>query len=421
MAKSLRFIHCADLHLGSPFQDIQITDERWKRIVGRAPLRAFQKIVQIAIEKQVHAVLIAGDVYTSLTHNLTAQLDYARLLHRLAQKGIQVFAVHGNHDPLDAWKARIPLPPNVHVFSSAKVERIPLVVQGEEIAEIYGRSYAHSEERENLAWQFNRQAEDRYAIGLLHTQVGSDESPYAPCTINDLKESAMDYWALGHVHGHRILNEKPLIVYAGDPQGLDRTETGPRGCYYVEVGPYGTATATFIDTSIVRWENVAIPIDTIDSISRLREAVRLEKEKIRRDIKKPVFLSVDFTGSGSMYHVINNEEAVQYWLDSWREEEEGKYAFVMVGRIRNLARPKANFEERSQLPDTVGDFLCVADRLDDLPYDEKLQALREMLERRPEYDRLGAYGKKISDERILEAFKRAKWLGVERLMENKRG
>ncbi len=121
MAKSLRFIHCADLHLGSPFQDIQITDERWKRIVGRAPLRAFQKIVQIAIEKQVHAVLIAGDVYTSLTHNLTAQLDYARLLHRLAQKGIQVFAVHGNHDPLDAWKARIPLPPNVHVFSSAKV------------------------------------------------------------------------------------------------------------------------------------------------------------------------------------------------------------------------------------------------------------------------------------------------------------
>ncbi len=40
----------------------------------------------------------------------------------------------------------------------------------------------------------------------------------------------MDYWALGHIHKHEILCEKPYIVYAGNPQGLDCTETGPRGC-----------------------------------------------------------------------------------------------------------------------------------------------------------------------------------------------
>ena len=65
MAKSLRFIHCGDLHLGSPFHDIAMVDERWQRIVGKAPVRAFQKIVQTAIDKEVDAVLIAGDVYTS--------------------------------------------------------------------------------------------------------------------------------------------------------------------------------------------------------------------------------------------------------------------------------------------------------------------------------------------------------------------
>ena len=47
MAKSLRFIQCGDLHLGSPFHNLAAIDERWQRIVGKAPVRAFQKIVQI--------------------------------------------------------------------------------------------------------------------------------------------------------------------------------------------------------------------------------------------------------------------------------------------------------------------------------------------------------------------------------------
>ena len=421
MAKSLRFIHCGDLHLGSPFRDIAMVDDRWRRIVGKAPMRAFQKIVQLAIEKEVHAVLITGDVYTSADHNLTAQLDYVRLLHKLAQHDIAVFAVLGNHDPLEAWQAQIPLPPNVHIFSTDEVERVPLYVDGEEFAGVYGQSYAKQEERENLAWKFARKAGEHFAIGMLHTQVGNTQSTYAPCTLQDLKEAGMDYWALGHVHIHQILSEKPYIVYAGNPQGLDCTETGPRGCYYVEVGPYGTVDMKFIDTSIVRWESVDIPIDNIESVSELREAVRFAKEKIRRDIAKPTFLTVNFTGAGSMYQVINNPEATQYWKESWREEEQGKYAFVMVERIRNMARPKINLSERSKLPDTVGDYLNVADKIEALGDDEKLKALREILQKRPEFERLGAYGRTISDARLLEAFEKAKWLGMQKLLETKRG
>lgn len=420
MAKSLRFIHCGDLHLGSPFRDIAAIGSRWQRIVGRAPVKAFQKIVQLAIDKKVHAVLISGDVYTSTNHNLTAQLDYVRLLYRLAQHHIQVFAVLGNHDPLDSWKAGVPFPPNVHVFGADEVGRMPIVVDGEEVAAVYGQSYAHAEQRDNLAWKFVRAEGDRYAIALLHTQIGGP-SPYAPCSVNDLKESGMDYWALGHVHAHQVISEKPYIVYAGSPQGLDCTETGPHGCYYAEVGPYGTTKVEFIDTSIVRWEGADVPIDHIESVSGLREAVRIVKEKIRRDIGKPTFLTVNFTGAGSMYHVINNAEAAQYWIDSWREEEEGKYAFVMVERLRNMARPKINLTERSKLPDTVGDYLNIADKLDALDREEKIKALRGILEERPEFDRLGAYGKTISDDRLAEAFEKAKWLGMQKLLDDRRG
>lgn len=421
MAKTLRFIHCGDLHLGSPFRDIAMLDARWQRIAGKAPLRAFQKIVQIAIEKKVHALLITGDVYTSRDHNLTAQLDYVRLLHKLAQHHIEVYAVYGNHDPLEAWQAKIPFPPNVHIFSTEEVGRFPICVDGEEVAAVYGKSYATQEERENWAWKFARQAGDTFAIGMLHTQVGSAQGTYAPCTLQDLKEADMDYWALGHVHAHQVLSEKPWIVYAGNPQGLDCTETGERGCYYVEVGPYGTTDVKFIDTSIVRWESTDVPIDTIESVSELREAVRFAKEKIRHTVAKPTFLTVNFTGSGSMYHVLNNPEATQYWMDSWREEEQGKYAFVMVERIRNMARPNINMSERSKLPDTVGDYLNISDAIASLPDEDKCKALREILQARPEFERLGAYGRAISDARLLEAFEKAKWMGMQKLLEHKRG
>lgn len=421
MSESLRFIQCGDLHLGSPFHDLAFVDERWRRSIGQAPVRAFQKIVQLAIEKNVHAVLITGDVYTSREHNLTAQLDYVRLLHKLAQHGIQVFAVLGNHDPQDAWQAKIPLPANVHVFGTEKAERVPLCVDGEEVAAIYGQSYAKAEQRENLARNFRRSAADKYAIGLLHTQVGGTHSAYAPCTIQDLKESGMDYWALGHVHKRQILQEQPYIVYAGNPQGLDCTEIGPRGCYYVEVGPYGTATPTFLDTSIVRWEQADISLDGLESVSELRESVRFTKEKIRKEIGKPTFLDIHFIGSGSLYHVINNSEATQYWLEGWREEERGKYAFVMVERLRNLARPKINPAERSQLPDTVGDYLNIAAQLEALDEEEKIKALRQILLQRGEADRLGNYGRDISAARLSEAFEKAKWLGMQRLMEDRKG
>ena len=421
MAKTLRFIHCADLHLGSPFQGLAPLEERWGRIVGNAPLKAFQKVVQLAIDKRVHALLIAGDIYDSATHNLTAQLDFVRLLHKLALHEIPVYIALGNHDPMTSWRAEIPFPANVHVFATDKAERLPLIVDGEEAAALYGQSYEHREFRENAAWNFRRREEDRYAIGLLHTQVGGNDSAYAPCTLNDLKESGMDYWALGHVHTRRILAESPYIVYPGNTQGLDSTETGPRGCYYVEVGPYGSVEMRFIDTSVARWETADISVDAIDSVSALRESVRIEKEKIRREAGKPVFLTVNFTGAGSMYRVINNPESVQYWINSWQEDEEGKYAFVMGVGIRNGARPKINLAERSKLPDTVGDYLNISDQIESQGQVEKLELLRRILTERPEFERLGAYGRAVSDERLLAAFERAKWLGMQQLLEDNRG
>ena len=68
-------------------------------------------------------------------------MAFARELYRAAQAGVQVFIIHGNHDPDEAWRADVPLPPSVYVFSSDKVESVPLLVGGETAAMVYGISY----------------------------------------------------------------------------------------------------------------------------------------------------------------------------------------------------------------------------------------------------------------------------------------
>ena len=105
--------------------------------------------------------------------------------------------VHGNHDPGDAWKADIPLPPSVHVFSSEEAESFPLMKMEELAATIDGMSYGTQHETENLALRFHRKQEDSFAIGVLHTEMGSPGNPYAPCSLEDLRGTGMDYWHWG--------------------------------------------------------------------------------------------------------------------------------------------------------------------------------------------------------------------------------
>lgn len=110
------------------------------------------------------------------------------------------------------------------------------MIDGELAATIYGISYGTRHITENLAMQFQRKENDGFAIAMLHTDMGGEGSPYAPCSLDDLKRTKMDYWALGHVHTRKIVKQTPYVVYPGNTQGLDLTESGPKGCYLVDVG-----------------------------------------------------------------------------------------------------------------------------------------------------------------------------------------
>lgn len=418
MGKHFSFVHCADLHLGEPFHGVPGDDRGpWTEAISKATFTAFERVVDAAIEAHADAILISGDIYNSSNHSLAAQMAFARELYRAAQGGIEVFIVHGNHDPDEAWRADIPLPPSVHIFSSQKVEAIPLMVEGELAATIYGISYPSRHVKDNLAREFHRKADDGFAIGMLHTDVGVKDSPYAPCSLDDLKASKMDYWALGHIHTRKELCEAPRVVYPGNTQGLDRTETGPRGCYLVDVGAYGTVTMKFIETDGIRWLDMDVDISECKDQDELFREIGKRRAALKGDIGKPALVRLILSGRGPLHKAAASESGQEFILQTLNEKERFRHIFAYFCAIEDRTKPDIDLDERRQLPDVLGDYLRAYDTVGELGKKERIKVLRKIAEDAPEMKKLASVLDMIDDDMLLRAFQKSEIVGSEMLSE----
>ncbi|MCH7606795.1 MAG: DNA repair exonuclease, partial [Chloroflexi bacterium] len=251
----LRFVHAADLHLDSPFSGLRSLAPEIAETLYQATFETYNKIIELCIEEQVDALLVAGDIFDSADRSLRAQLKFVEGLRRLEKAGIRSFICHGNHDPLDGWEAQLTFPEGCHRFGP-DVERVPVFKDEPDRAAVYGISYPHREVRQNLVPQFAAIEPVAFSIGLLHANVDNNagHDAYAPCTLKDLEDTGIDYWALGHVHTRQVLRQAgPTVVYPGNPQGRHPNEPAARGAYIVEVDDAGQVSLEFRAVDVVRW------------------------------------------------------------------------------------------------------------------------------------------------------------------------
>lgn len=259
VARMLRVLHAADLHVGSGFRGL--TEGGWPPEVAHATTRAFTALVDCALEEKVDAVVLAGDVFDERERPLAAHLHVFSELERLAAQ-IPVFVVHGNHDPLGPGQR---WPTGVHVFGAAWSEVPLLGAHGEVKARVQGVSFPTRDVFENLALKFKRQGAEP-TIGVLHANVGGDvgHAPYAPCTLDDLALAGLDYWALGHVHGGRswVLPDGAMVAYPGNLQARHAKELGPKGALLVEIDLHSAprVSTRFVPLDVVRWAKVEIDV-----------------------------------------------------------------------------------------------------------------------------------------------------------------
>ncbi len=232
-------------------------------------LRRLNEVVDFALENEIDIVLFAGDAYKNRDPNSTYRREFARRIKRLADHGVPVVLLVGNHDlPSQDRRAssveifRTLEVPNILVAHRDRLHRIQ-TRRGEMLQvatvpyPVRNRLLARDEYRERTIADLDNLVQELVAenIRALTAQVdpslpavlvghfsvseakfGSERTVMLGRDVVVLKsvlaDPAWDYVALGHIHRHQELNrgEKPPIVYPGSLERIDfGEEKEPKG------------------------------------------------------------------------------------------------------------------------------------------------------------------------------------------------
>ena len=234
MMASFQFLHCADLHIDSPLRGLEADPDAPADRIRRATRDAFIALVDYAIEERVAFVLAAGDLYDGNWHDWRTGQFLVSQVGRLSRADIPFIAIRGNHDAESNMTRHLDLPRPAQLLSYTRPETVRLSRWN---VAIHGQSFRTREVTENLAATYPPPDPGTLNIGLLHTAVDGREghAPYAPCTIEQLRNHGYDYWALGHVHKPDVLSNNPWIVFPGNIQGRHAGEIGAKGAMLVTV------------------------------------------------------------------------------------------------------------------------------------------------------------------------------------------
>lgn len=408
---TLRFVHTADLHLGSRVMSLPGMDEEDTTALANATYGAWRNIVDLCIGEEVDFLLVAGDTYDSADRNIRAQLQFIEGLRRLDENSIAAYVVRGNHDPDDAWSESIAMPENTTIFSSSEPEvvihRDP---DGRPLAAIVGMSFATVHIYDNLAEQFPGQEDEwPFTIGLLHCSVGGTvgHEPYAPCSIQDLRRCGYDYWALGHIHRPTILSAgNPQIIYAGNPQGRDMGETGERGCRLVTVDADGTVEVEAVRTCRHLWTEIEIDLSGSVDPAALEEKIRRRLAHISREEGVPVAGRILLTGATALHRELTVKGGIAALEERFIEDPPGDQYPFSIERVICRTVPVIDRDAVLARDDILGE-IC---RQTDLAVSSDKSRLREEILSLYQSSVARAYTSEPDDEEFCEIIREAESL-----------
>ncbi|NKB82317.1 MAG: phosphoesterase [Nitrospirales bacterium] len=413
---ALRFVHAADLHLDSPFRGLSEVAPGLQSIMQEATFQAFQGIVDLCLQQKVDFLIIAGDIHDSSNRSLRALVRLRNEFERLAEHHIPVLLCHGNHDPLSGWGAKFSWPKNVHVFKSGEVEAQSLYRNDIEIARVYGVSYATEQVSENLAKAFCKEDDAPWSIGLLHTNVGHDPNHhnYAPCTIQDLLEAHMDYWALGHVHTHRVLHKAhPTIIYPGNSQGRHPREPGPRGCVLVNVRETGQVQYELVPVDVVRWYDETISIEGKRDLEELLSHIDDHIHRLcQQNGNRSLVIRWILEGRSPLHHELTKPGRLEDILSTLRDKWGTGSVFVWSESIQDHTKRAVDIDALRLEDNLLGDFLRLMSQRDPTFLEELKGAVAPLFDD----PRIARYVKAPSDDQFRAWMHMAEQQGIDRLM-----
>ena len=407
----MKFIHAADIHLDSALHGLERYDGAPVDEIRSATRRAFDNLIDLAIEEDVDFVLLAGDIYDGDWKDYNTGLYFVERMVRLREAGIRVFMIAGNHDAASQITKHLRLPDNVKMFATRVPERV--ILEDLDVA-IHGQGFASRAVTDDLSQAYPQGDPQFFTIGLLHTCLDGKpgHEPYAPCTVDGLRSKGYQYWALGHVHKREEVSRDPWIVFPGNIQGRHIRETGPKGCTLVTVDNGEISDVVHHDLDVLRWSLCEVDVTASETVGDVYEQVR-EALQQGLDATGGRLLAARLVLHGASAAHSHLHAEIEHWTQEYRALATGlRGAGIWLEKVSLKTQPSISVDNILARDDALGGLLrgIQAMELDDAALAElatEVSALRqklpaEMLSGEDRYDPTDPLQLKIVLEDIKE-------------------
>ena len=290
----MNFVHASDFHLGYVQYGLA---ERFKDFA-----RAFDRVARYTIESDAEFLLIAGDLFHKRNINAPTYLQAYKILRKLKEHNIPVYAIEGNHDlayrrDVNGWMQILDAQGLLRLIRIKPVEQHGIKLMGDFIdidgARIFGVKYIGSQTRSVIP-DIAREIETindifgkpDYTILMMHFGM---EGILSTTGIGELSYNSLiplrdvvDYLALGHYHiryeyGGWIFN-------GGSCEMVSMAEHNkPKGFYHVVDGE-----ASFQRAKPRHVERFGIDTSGIRSIPDLYNNIQSVVDGVPRGDAKPL-------------------------------------------------------------------------------------------------------------------------------------
>jgi DNA repair exonuclease SbcCD nuclease subunit len=153
-----------------------------------------------------------------------------------------------------------------------------------------------------------------------------------------------------------VWSEDPYAVYSGNIQGLNITESGPKGCYLVDVHSDRSLTLSFQVLDGVRWSSVEADIAGISSLDGLEEAVLAAVEAEREAAgDRGLICRVVLCGRGPLHGSLSSDESQDELLQRLREQYAATEPLVWIKDLRAQTGPDIDLEAIRRRQDLLGE------------------------------------------------------------------
>lgn len=349
----MRFLHAADLHLDSPLRGLARYEGAPVDEVRGATRRAFENLIATALTERVDLVLIGGDLYDGNWPDHNTGLFFVKGMAQLAEDGVEVVLVRGNHDAASRLTKSLRLPRNVCLLADGEPETRRFEQLG---VAVHGQSFAVPAVTDDLAVGYPAALPGCFNIGLLHTSLNgrSGHDPYAPTTPGILRDKGYGYWALGHVHAAEIVARDPWIVYPGNTQGRHIRESGTKGCALVTVEDGCVMEHRAVPLDVMRWDTLVLDITERPDLDALLDAAAAEiRRRFAESEGRALALRIRISGHGPLHNTLaaQPDTLEQQLRSAGIEASSGR---VWIEKVELATRPRLELDRGADRDDPLG-------------------------------------------------------------------